>query len=203
MLFMQRRTYSTDLTDEEWALLEPLLPKAKSGPQGGRPASDRREVINGIRYVVRSGCAWRLLPHDLPPWGTCYSYFRKWGLDGTWQKIHDRLRGDLRESVGRHREASAGILDSQSVKTTEKGGLVATMRGRKSVGASATFSSIPSGCSCWSSFIQRASRIAMAPNSFLLELCSRGSNDFAGFGPTAPMRGSSSGLSVAYAGGGV
>jgi transposase len=106
-----------------------LVPAVKSG---GRPAAHRRrEIINAIFYVLRTGCQWRLLPHDLPPWLTVYSYFRAWRRDGTWQRIHDRLRRQVRRAAGRHPEASAAILDSQSVKTTEKGDPGATMRARK------------------------------------------------------------------------
>jgi putative transposase len=76
--------------------------------------------LNGVRYVLRTGCAWRLLPHDLPKWQAVYHYFSLWKQDGTWQKVHDRLRSDLRQSLGRDRDASAAIIDSQSVKTTEK-----------------------------------------------------------------------------------
>lgn len=128
---IERRAYPTDLTDEEWARLEPLIPAPKSGPWGGRPPIDRREIINGIRYVLRTGCAWRLMPHDLPKWITCYAYFRRWKLDGTWKRIHDKLRGDVRVQEGRERQPSAAIIDSQSVKTTEKGGSMATTRGKR------------------------------------------------------------------------
>ena len=126
-----RARYSTDLSDDEWEVLEPLFTLPRSGPRGGRPPIDRREILNGIRYVVRCGCAWRLMPHDLPNWGTCYYYFRKWKNDGTWKRVHDRLRGDVRVAAGRARQPSAAIIDSQSVKTTEKGGSAATMRARR------------------------------------------------------------------------
>ena len=127
-----RKRYPSDLSDGEWRLLEPLLPSSKTGTRkGGRPAESRREIINGIRYILRAGAAWRLMPHDLPKWGTCYDLFRKWKRDGTWQKIHDKLRGDVREAAGRERQPSAAIIDSQSVKTTEKGGSMATTRGRR------------------------------------------------------------------------
>lgn len=135
-----RPSYPSDICDAEWFYLEPLLPKAKSGTaRGGRPQEfATREVINGIRYVLRTGCAWRQLPHDLPPWVTVYHYMRKWKQDGTWLRVHDKLRGDVRQSAGRDRIPSAAIIDSQSVKTTSRGGYAVTTRVRKSVGASAT-----------------------------------------------------------------
>ncbi len=136
---MERKRYSTDMTDGQWQVLEPLIPPAKPG---GRPRTvDMREVINGIFYVARSGCAWRLVPHDLPPWGTIWYYFRQWRLDGTWQKIHDALRSQTRVAAGREESPSAGILDSQSVKTTEKGGRGATTPGKRSPAANGTLSS--------------------------------------------------------------
>jgi transposase len=125
----KRARYDTDLTDREWAVLKPFVPPVKGG---GRPADHaRREIMNALLYVLRSGCQWRLLPHDLPHWKTVYTYFRLWRLDGTWPRIHDTLREQVRRSVGRHAQASAAILDSQSVKTTEKGGLAAMMPARK------------------------------------------------------------------------
>src|ERR1039457_3892600 len=123
---MKRPSYPSDLSDEQWKRMERLVPAPKLG---GRPVKhDRLAILNAILYLVRSGCAWRLLPHDMPHWKTVYHYFRCWRLDGTWKRIHDELRGDLREAVGRDRQPSAAVIDSQSVKTTEKGGRTATMR---------------------------------------------------------------------------
>lgn len=131
--------YDTDLSDAEWEILKPLVPKAKPG---GRPEEySKRSVVNAIRYVARTGCQWRMLPHEYPPWSTVYKYFRRWSDDGTWERIHDRLRVEVRVQAGRHRQPSAAILDSQSVKTTEKGGRGVTTRARKSKAESVIFSS--------------------------------------------------------------
>jgi putative transposase len=115
-----RKAYQTDLSDAEWFFLEPLLPLPNAT---GRPKThSTREILNAVFYIVRGGCAWRLLPHDFPPWKTVYHYFRSWRLDGTWEKVHAALRKRVRVRLKRDPQPSAGIADSQSVKTTGVGG---------------------------------------------------------------------------------
>ena len=119
-----RKPYASDLTDAQWQRLEPFVPPPKPG---GRPRSvDIREVFNAYFYVLRTGCAWRLLPHDLPPWQTVYSQVRRWQQDGVWQRLHQRLGEELRLQWGRPAYPSAAVIDSQSVKSTE---VAAGMRG--------------------------------------------------------------------------
>jgi len=140
----ERRGYPSDLTDTQWSILEPLVPKAKSG--GRPPKYKRREIVNAILYILRTGSSWRQLPHDLPPWLLVYLYFRAWRHDGIGDRIHNKLRGDLRVAEGRPRQPSAAILDSPSVKTTEKGGSTDTTQPRKSRGASDISWSTPWDC---------------------------------------------------------
>ena len=129
---MDRKPYPSDLTDEEWALLEPLIPPAKPG---GRPRRwEMREILNAIFYVLRSGCAWRMLPHDFPPWQTVYDYFWKWRKRGIWEGLNHVLRERVRSAAGREVTPSAAIIDSQSIKTTEKGGSGATTGANESMG---------------------------------------------------------------------
>jgi transposase len=126
--------YPSDLTDAEWALVEPFIPPAKRG--GRRRTVDLREVLNGILYVLATGCQWRALPKDLPPKSTVYGYLTLWTWDGTLSRLHHALFVQVRERAGKEASPTAAILDSQSVKSAEKGGLAliraVTTRARKS-----------------------------------------------------------------------
>ena len=116
---MEPRHYHTDLTDAQFALVQPFLPRPK---KMGRPPADLRAVLNAILYLIRTGCQWRLLPHDFPPWSTVHTWYRRWRKDGTWDKIHEALRQQVRIAAGRHPSPRASAADSQSVKTTPQGG---------------------------------------------------------------------------------
>lgn len=117
---MERKPYPTDLTDEQWKLIEPLLPSAKPG---GRPRkTNLREVLNALFYLARSSCQWRMIPHEFPRWKTCYNYYRAWIDDATWDEICVVLRVQVRIQAGRNEEPRVVAIDSQSVKTTEQGG---------------------------------------------------------------------------------
>ncbi len=116
---MGRTPYPSDLTDDQWKLIAPLLPEAKPG---GRPRDvDLREILNGVFYVVKGGIPWRFMPHDLPPWGTVHFYYRQWRIDGTWQRVEEALHAKLRRKDGRPKSPSAAVIDTQSVRTAEGG----------------------------------------------------------------------------------
>jgi putative transposase len=112
----ERRAYPSDLTDAEWEILEPFIPEVSE--DATVPTISRREIVNGILYVLRSGCPWRLMPHDLPAWGTVYYYFRIWRIAGIWDTAMEALRKQLRQKQGRDEEPSAAVIDSQSIKTS-------------------------------------------------------------------------------------
>lgn len=119
-----RRRYKTDLTDAQWAWVEPVVSQ-KHQPEHWLRRHSLREIVNALLYQLRTGCGWDHLPHDLPPKGTVYDYFRRWTRDGTLQRLHDTLRDAVRRQAGREPRPTAAILDTQSVKTTEKGGSLA------------------------------------------------------------------------------
>jgi len=136
--------YPSDVTDEEWAHIAPLIPPAKHG--GRKRSVDVREVVNGLMYILSTGCQWRAVPKDLPPRSTLFEYFDLWDYDGTLDRIHHALYVKCREAMGRKASPTACVIDSQSVKGAEKGGPAlirqATMRARKSRARSATSWSI-------------------------------------------------------------
>ena len=134
--------YPSDLTDEEWAVVEPLIPPGKRG--GGKRTVELREVMNGLMYILSTGCQWRAIPTDLPARSTLYDYFDLWSWDGTLKRIHHALYVECREREQREASPTAAIIDSQSVKSAEKGGRasirMATMPEKRSRARSATFS---------------------------------------------------------------
>jgi len=125
----QRSAYPSDLTDAQWSIIAPLIPPAKKG--GRKREVDMREILNALFYLLSNGCRWRALPHDFPKWQIVYHYFTRWKKDGTWKHIHDARRKTLRLASGKEKEPSVGIIDSQSVKTSKKGGFVAMTLARR------------------------------------------------------------------------
>ena len=140
--------YPSDLTDDEWNLVEPLIRPGKRG--GDKRTVIMREVVNGLMYILSTGCQWRAIPKDLPPRSTLYDYFDLWSWDGTLDLIHHELYVKCREAVSREASPTAAVIDSQSVKSAEKGGLLltrrVTMRERRSRARSGTFSSTRKAC---------------------------------------------------------
>src|SRR3954470_23160197 len=155
--------YPSDLTDEEWHLIEPLIPPAKRG--GNKRSVIIREVVNGLMYVLSTGCQWRAIPKDRPARSTVYGYFDLWDYDGALLRLHHALFVQCREQAGREPSPTAAIIDSQSVKGAEKGGRrstrLATMRARRSKARNAISSSTPKACCCTPWCIRATCRIAM------------------------------------------
>jgi transposase len=140
--------YTHDLTDEEWTLVTPLIPPAKRG--GNKRTVDVREIVNGLMYILGTGCQWRDIPKDLPPRSSIHDYLDRWDYDGTLQRIHHVLYGQCRESAEREATPTAAVIDSQSVKSAEKGGpasiRMATTQGRRSRARNGISSSIQRAC---------------------------------------------------------
>src|SRR5258708_22186167 len=154
------KAYASDLSDQEWAILEPLIPSAKPG---GRPRSvDMRQILNGIFYMLRSGCAWRLLPHDYPAWSTVYDYFRKWRNAGVWEQIVTTLRERLRLQAGRKRPPAQPSLIANRSKPRSEAEPMAIMGERNCLDANGTCSSTRWDCCSRWSFTRPISRIARA-----------------------------------------
>jgi transposase len=133
---LHRNAYPSDLTDEQWALLEPLVPALS--PEAAYHVHERREIVNGMLYVLRSGCPWRMLPHEFAAWATVSFYFRRWQREGIWDQILRTLRMQVRRKQGRDEEPSAAIIDSQSIKTSAvRGPEKGSDRGKKNLGTQA------------------------------------------------------------------
>src|SRR6476659_10229199 len=122
------KRYETDLTDDQWDIVRPLLPGPKPT---GRPPADLREVVNAIFYLLRTGCQWRLLPKDFPPWSTVHTWYRRWRRDGTWARLNEALRQAVRRRAKRKPAPRSSAVDSQSVKTTAQGGVAGSDGGKK------------------------------------------------------------------------
>ena len=141
---MERQPYDSDLTDEQWKIVQAAMPKAKGGRTGRPRKYPRREIWNAIFYQARTGCQWRYLPHDFPPWEDVWDHFCRWRDAGVLARVHDALREQVRTRAGREPTPSAAIIDSQSVKTRQKGGPTAMTNPRTSRATSGTWPSIPS-----------------------------------------------------------
>ena len=128
---MERQPYPSDLTDEQWETLQKVVPKPKRGRSGRPPLYARREVWNAIFYQSRTGCQWRSLPHDFPPWNLVWEHFQRWRDSGLIERVHDALREQVRTAAGKEATPSAAIIDSQSVRTPQKGGPTAMMPARR------------------------------------------------------------------------
>src|SRR5436190_10408663 len=181
--------YPSDLTDAEWDLVKPLIPRAKRG--GRKREVVVREVLNGILYVLSAGCQWRALPKDLPPRSTVHGYLQRWDYDGTLMKIHDALYVGCREKAEREASPTACVIDSQSVKSAEKGGpaliLTGSMQANWSRARSGISLSTCKVCCCTRSSIPLAFRIAMAASG-CSPRCSANFLFSQNCSPTAPMR---------------
>jgi transposase len=145
-----RLRYESDLSDAEWAEVEALIPPAKPG--GNKRTVDIRQVVNGVMYVLSTGCQWRAIPKDLPPRSTVHDYLERWTWDGTLERLHHALYVKCREQASREASPTAAVIDAQSVKSAEKGGprsiRTGMMRGRRSRARSGTSWSIPRVCCC-------------------------------------------------------